>query len=871
MAMETGTIRPIRIDDEMRGSFLDYAMSVIVSRALPDARDGLKPVHRRILYTMYDMGLRANSGYKKSARIVGDVLGKYHPHGDSAVYEAMARMAQNFSMRYPLVDGQGNFGSVDGDSPAAMRYTEARLTRMAEELLTDLNANTVNFGDNYDGTMQEPLVLPAGLPNLLLNGTSGIAVGMATNIPPHNLRELNAAIGHIIDNYHRLDEVSVDDLMQFVTAPDFPTGATIIGGQELREMYATGRGHLIVRAKAEIEEMRGDRYRIVFTEIPYQTNKVSVIERMADLVRDGKIDQISDLRDESDRNGMAIVVELKRTAQPQKVLNQLYKHTQLQSTFSVQILALVNGEPRTLPLKRALQIWVEHRREVITRRSEFELKNARARAHILEGYLKALGSIDEIIRTIRAAADTDDARASLMANFDLSEAQAQAILDLQLRRIASLEQQKINEEYDQVKARIDFLLDLLGSPEKVLAVIKTDLAALTEKYGDGRRTMIDYHALGEFNEADFVRDEEILISITGRGYIKRTPATLYRSQMRGGKGVNGMTTREEDAVKYLFSANSLEYCLFFSNKGKVYAERAYQVPEADRNGKGTPINNILPLESDEKITAIAHVEDFESGYFVLCTRQGRIKRVEISSFEAVRASGLIAIDMEVGDELGWVYRSSGYDHILLVTARGYALRFDENEVRVMGRTARGVNAMRLREGDKLAGLAILNETTQTVLIVTANGFGKRSPAMQYPARGRFGFGVLTIARSATEGKFGTIVGVEALKDARADITVITHQGVALRTPAHEIRLIARAAMGVKVMDLGRKDHIVSVAVVQSDEIPVVIGEEGEEIPIIEENLAAVENIPDGEDEALDTLDGANGIVPVDEYAEDDLG
>jgi DNA gyrase subunit A len=839
MATDIGTIRPINIDDEMRGSFLDYAMSVIVARALPDARDGLKPVHRRILFTMQDMGLRATGSFKKSARIVGDVMGKYHPHGDAAIYEATARMAQPFSMRYLLVDGQGNFGSVDGDSPAAMRYTEARLTRASEELLTDLHSDTVDFVDNYDGTMQEPEVLPAGLPNLLLNGTSGIAVGMATNIPPHNLRELNAAIGYLIDHYDTLDDVSVDDLMQFVIAPDFPTGATIIGGQQLREMYGSGRGSLLVRAKAEIEEMRGDRHRIVFTEIPYQTNKVSIIERIAQLVREGKLDQISDLRDESDRQGMAIVVELKRGAQPQKVLNQLYKHTQLQSTFSVQILALVDGEPRTLPLKRALQIWIDHRRVVITRRSQFDLRNARARAHILEGYLKALGSIDAIIQTIRQAADTDDARLKLQENFDLSEAQAQAILELQLRRIASLEQQKINEEYQGILNRIAYLEDLLANVPKILALIKADLNELTAKYGDDRRTVVDYHAGGEFNETDFVRDEEVLISITGRNYVKRSPAALYRSQNRGGKGVMGMTTREEDAIMHLFSANSLDYCLFFSNRGKVYSVRAYQVPEADRNGKGTMITNILDVPSDEKITAIAHVEDFESGYFVLCTKQGRIKRVEISEFETVRSNGLIAIDLEEGDELRWVYRTTGQDHVLLVTVLGQALRFEEKEVRVMGRTARGVNAMRLREGDSLAGLAVINEAAQTLLVLTANGYGKRSPLWQYPVRSRFGMGVRTIATGSADTKIGPIVGVKALADANADITVITHQGLALRTPASEVRLIGRAAQGVRVINTGRKDRVVALTVVQG-EPPIPL--EGEDAPVVE-NLA---DVPEGD-------------------------
>jgi len=875
MAMDIGTIRPVTIGDEMRGSYLDYAMSVIVARALPDARDGLKPVHRRILYTMQDMGLRATGSFKKSARIVGDVLGKYHPHGDSAVYEAMARMAQSFSMRYPLVDGQGNFGSIDGDSPAAMRYTEARLTRISEELLTDLTANTVDFTDNYDGTLQEPIVLPAGLPNMLLNGTSGIAVGMATNIPPHNLRELTAAITYIIDHYDQFDDVSVDDLMQFVTAPDFPTGAIIIGGEELREMYATGRGHLTVRARADIEEMKNDRYRIVFTEIPYQTNKVSIIERLAQLVREGRLDQISDLRDESDRNGMGIVVELKRNAQPQKVLNQIYKYTQLQTTFNVQILALVDGEPRTLNLKRSLQIWIEHRREVITRRSLYELAHARARAHILEGYLKALGNLDAIIATIRAAQDTEDARGQLIARFELSEARAQAILDLQLRRIASLERQKINEEYDTIVARIAYLVDLLESAPKILDVIKRDLNELTDKYGDERRTTIDYHSGISFQESDFVRDEEVLISLTQRGYIKRSPAALYHSQIRGGKGVMGMTTREEDVVDHMFSANSLEHVLFFSNKGKVYAERSYQVPEADRNGKGTLVNNVLALEPDEKITAIAHVENFDSGFFVLCTRRGYIKRVRIADFSSVRNNGLIAISLDDKDQLGWVYRTSGDDHILLVTQRGQSLRFQENEVRVTGRSSRGVNAMRLRAGDKLAGMAVINASTRTLLVITANGYGKRTLLDEYPLRGRFGMGVRTLAANSADGKLGPIVSVQALSDQRADITVITREGMALRTPANEIRLIGRATQGVRVMNLSDADRIVSVAVVEGQLIDVPVSEAGDLIETADDDLVVDETLTVNDlivDEPIeDVLDEADDENVEDDASDDEGG
>ncbi|MBX3080806.1 MAG: DNA gyrase subunit A [Anaerolineae bacterium] len=829
--MAIGTIRPVSIDEEMRGSYLDYAMSVIVARALPDARDGLKPVHRRILYAMYDMGLRPNSAYKKSARIVGEVLGKYHPHGDLSVYEAMARMAQDFAMRYPLVDGQGNFGSVDGDSPAAMRYTEARMARVADELLVDLNMDTVDWGDNFDGSLQEPTVMPARLPNLLLNGSSGIAVGMATNIPPHNLRELVGAISYLIDNNHRVDDISIDELMEFVKGPDFPTGASILAGEELREVYSTGRGRLTVRATAEIEEMKGgERHRIVVTEIPYQLNKVTVIERIAEMVKDGKLDQISDLRDESDRHGMGIVIELKRNAQPKKVLNQLYKYTQLQTTFSVQMLALVDGEPRTIGLKKALQIYIDHRREVITRRSRFELKQAQARAHILEGYLKALANIDRVIAIIRGAEDTDAARTSLMASFDLSELQARAILDLQLRRIASLERLKIEEEYTQVTDRIAYLEDLLAHDEKLLAVIRADVNEIADKYGDKRRTKMDYESGADFNEADLIREEEVLVSITQRGYIKRTPSALYRAQHRGGRGVTGMATRNEDTVAHLVSANSLSHILFFTNKGKVYAERTFAIPEADRNGKGTLINALLALEPDEHITTIACVNNFENGYFVFCTQNARIKRVELSEFSAVRSNGLIAIGLNEEDTLRWVRRSSGNDTLLIVTAKGRAIRFHEDEVRVMGRQAAGVRAIRLREGDRLAGVDVLDETVKTILVVTARGFGKQTPVDLYPIRGRNGMGVLNIARSALP-KTGDIVSAHALRD-EEDITLITAEGIALRTRSANVRIAGRATHGVHLIKLPKRDQVVSVAVVEGSPEEKELDENGNVIEAI---------------------------------------
>ena len=814
---EIGIVRPVNINEEMRGSYLDYAMSVIVARALPDARDGLKPVHRRILFAMHEMGLRYNSSYKKSARVVGDVLGKYHPHGDSAVYEAMARMVQDFSLRYPLVDGQGNFGSVDGDSPAAMRYTEARLARIAEELLVDIGMDTVNFIDNYDGTQQEPEVLPARLPNLLLNGTSGIAVGMATSIPPHNLRELATAITYLIDNYGRIEEISVDELMEFVHGPDFPTGATIIADEGLIEAYATGRGRVVVRAKAEFEEMKGgERHRIVFTEIPYQVSKTLIIERIVSLVREGRIDAIADLRDESDRNGMRMTVELKRGAQPLKVLNQLYKYTQLQSTFSIQMLALVNGEPRTLGLKRALQIYIEHRYDVIVRRSEFELGKLRARAHILEGLLKALSSIDRIIQTIRASDDSDSARTELMNRFELSEAQANAILEMQLRRLAALEQQKLQDEYDEVMSRIAYLEDLLASPEKILGLIRDDLNELAETFGDGRRTEMLYGVSTEFNEADLVRDERVIISMTTRGYIKRVPSSTYRSQRRGGRGIIGMSTGDEDALSDLFSAGSLDYLLFFSNRGKVYCERAFSIPETSRTAKGTLIHSILPLEAHEKITAILPVSDFsavEGWYFVMATRYGRIKRVHLEDFAAVRPSGLIAISLDEGDTLNWVKYSNGRQHIVLVTEGGQAVRFDEKAVRVMGRPAAGVNAIRLLRDDVVAGMDVIKEDDTHMLVVTRNGHGKRTPLDEYAVRGRYGVGVRTLARNE---KTGPIVAMRCIKEAD-DILLMSENGVIIRTQLDEIRETGRSTQGVTVMNLTDGDTVVGLALMDVEE------------------------------------------------------
>lgn len=793
-------------------------MSVIVARALPDARDGLKPVHRRILYAMHDMGIRSNTAYKKSARIVGDVLGKYHPHGDSAVYDAMARMAQDFSLRYPLVDGQGNFGSVDGDSPAAMRYTEARLAKLAEELLADLNMNTVDFTDNYDGSTQEPLVLPARLPNLLLNGASGIAVGMATNIPPHNLRELAQAITYVIDNYDRAAEITVDELMEFVHGPDFPTGAQVVVTDELKEAYATGKGRVVMRAKSETEEMKGGRFRLVFTAIPYQVSKAGLIERIVELVRSGRLEQISDLRDESDRNGMRLVVELKYGAQPMTVLNRLYKYTQLQSTFSIQMLALVHGEPRTLSLSRALQIYIDHRYEVIVRRSEFELEKLRARAHILEGLLKALSSLDAIIQTIRSAETVDVARENLIARFDLSEAQANAILEMQLRRLAALEQQKIQEEFNEIMARIAYLEDLLASPQKILDVIRADINQMAEEYGDSRKTDILYGVTTEFDESDLVREEEVVISLTSRGYIKRVPSSAYRAQRRGGKGVMGMQTKEEDVLLEIFTASSLDNLLFFSNKGKVYCQKAFHVPESGRANRGTLIQTILPLEVDEQITAILPVASFEDqpGYFVMLTQQGRIKRVALEEFAAVRPSGLIAMSLDPDDYLGWVKYSDGDQDIIIVTQQGQSIRFHESEVRVMGRPAAGVNAIRLEKleyQDLVAGMDVVNYDHTHVLVVTLNGFGKKTPVEEYKTQGRYGIGIRTLARNE---KTGPIVAMRCATG-NDDIMLITLNGVVLRTNLDEIRETGRSTQGVTLMNVADDDEVVSMTLMEAFE------------------------------------------------------
>jgi DNA gyrase subunit A len=811
-----GSVQMVDIDEQMRTAYIDYAMSVIVARALPDARDGLKPVHRRILFAMQELGMRSNSAYKKSARIVGEVLGKYHPHGDAAVYESMARMAQDFSMRYMLVDGQGNFGSVDGDSPAAMRYTEARLAKMAEEMLADIEKNTVNFTDNFDGSLQEPQVLPSRLPNLLLNGSSGIAVGMATNIPPHNLKELSAAIIYLINNYDTIDDVPVEDLMKFITGPDFPTGGIIVGKEGIEQAYGTGRGRIVMRGLAHIEEMKAGRYRIVITEIPYQVNKTTLIERIADLARSGKIDTISDLRDESDRRGMNIVIELKKNAQPKKVLNRLFKYTPLQSTFGVSMLALVDNEPRTLPLKKALHLFIQHRQEVITRRIQFDLDKARHRAHILEGLLIALTNLDDVIDTIRKSPDAEIAKERLITRFNLSEIQAQAILDMQLRRLAALERQKIEDEYKQTQTQIAYFEDLLADPKKILAIIQEDMNELTEKFGDERRTRVAVEASEDFNEEDLVPDEAVLVSMTARGYIKRVAVASYRSQGVGGKGVTGHSTKQEDEVINLIPAHTLDTMLFFSDRGKVYSEKVYQIPDADRTNKGIPLVNILSLDPGEVITAAVSVPKFDEGKFItLATTKGRVKRMSLSALSAVRPSGIISISLAEGDELGWARLTNGKDDVILVTEHGQALRFSEEILRAMGRTASGVTGIRLADQDKVASMEVV-EPDGALVLITTKGYGKRTLLTKYPSKRRGARGIATTSKKAL-GSIGLIASARVVQESD-DLTIISANGQVLRAKVKNLRLAGRATRGVRMMGVKEGDRVVSLARTSSAEL-----------------------------------------------------
>jgi DNA gyrase subunit A len=805
------SVQPIDIGEQMRSSYLDYAMSVIVARALPDARDGLKPVHRRILFAMHDMGIRSTSSFKKSASIVGQVLGKYHPHGDVAIYDATARLAQDFSMRYPLIDGQGNFGSIGGDPPAAMRYTEARLDAMAEELLADIDKDTVDFTDNFDGSLKEPVVLPTRLPNMLLNGSSGIAVGMATNIPPHNLVELVGALRYVIDHWEKSDNITTENLLKFVKGPDFPTGGIIAGLDGIRDLYSKGKGQLLVRAKSRIEEGRRGRMRIVISEIPYQLNLTNLIERIADLVREGRLDGIADLRDESDREGLSIVIELKAGAEPRLVLNRLYKYTPLQSTFAAQMLALVDGEPRLLSLKRALQIFVEHRQSVITRRSKFELEKAKARGHILEGLRKALKNLEEVIETIRKSPDADVAKERLMTKFKLSEKQSQAILDMQLRRLAALERKKIEDEYKEITERIVYLEDILKSPKKILTLIREDLGEMEKAYGDERKTTIDAEGKGkeDLTEESLIADEAVLVSLTQQGYVKRVAAKTFKAQTRGGAGVKGHATKDEDEVLILVPARTLDTVLFFSDRGKVYSEKAYRIPDADRTARGTPIINVLSMSSGETITAAVPVPDFKAAEFcMMSTRKGKIKRMALNEFEAVRPSGLIAMGLDKGDELAWVRLAGGKDQVILATQQGKALRFPISKVRPMGRQAAGVKAITIKGKDQLAGMEIV-ETGGDLLVVTTKGYGKRTSLKQYAAKGRGTSGMLTIDVKA----LSTIGHVAAVRVVQAadEVTIISTGGVVLRTKVKDIKQAGRATRGVRLMNVASGDSVATLA------------------------------------------------------------
>ena len=815
------------------------------------------------------MGIRPSSSYKKSARIVGEVLGKYHPHSDSAVYDAMARMAQDFSMRYPLVDGQGNFGSIGGDPPAAMRYTEAKMDKLAGEMLVDIEKETVNYTDNFDGSLQEPNVLPSRLPNLLLNGSSGIAVGMASNIPPHNLNELVDALQFMIDEYDRVDEVTIDELLEFVKGPDFPTGGYIVGVEGVRDVYRSGRGQITVRGKAEIEEMRGDRYRIVISEIPYQINLTNLIERIASLARSGRLEGVSDLRDESDRNGLSIILELRRGAQPRTVLNRLYKYTPLMTTFSAQILALVDGEPLTLTLKKCLQVFVDHRVEVITRRTEYDLGKAKARSHILEGLMIALANLDDVISTIRKSTDADQARASLVRLFKLSEEQAQAILEMRLRRLSALERQKIEAEYKEVHELIEYLEDLLAHPKKILRLIKEDLADLKEKYGDERRTKFDLEGVKDFNEEDLVRDEAILISITQRGYIKSVDLKSYRAQGRGGKGVIGHTTKEEDEVMILLPARTKDIVLFFTDRGKVYSEKAYRIPESRRTAQGTVIQNIFAMGANEKVTAVLRVRDFSAAeYCMMVTRNGRAKRVSLSEFESVRPSGLIAISLDDDDELGWVRMTSGKDDVIIVTEKGQALRFDEDNVRSMGRQAQGVIGIRLRGNDKVTSMEVADPDGD-LLVVTTGGIGKRTPMEQYVTKSRGTLGVKTIDTTAIKS-IGKIAAARVVTQ-EDQLTLISTNGQVLRTEVENIKQAGRATRGVIVMNLDKGDSVASLAIISPKDMEQVapdLGENGSEEP---GNQPEVEDVVDPELDAteLDEIEEVDHLELDDDQEEDE--
>ncbi|MBI4436718.1 MAG: DNA gyrase subunit A [Candidatus Omnitrophica bacterium] len=797
---------PVGIDDEMKASYLSYAMSVIVGRALPDVRDGLKPVHRRILFAMRELGLEHTKAYKKSARIVGETLGKYHPHGDTAVYDTLVRMVQDFSLRYPLVDGQGNFGSIDGDAPAAMRYTEARMASISELVLADIDKETVDFTPNFDDTLKEPVVLPSVLPNLLVNGSSGIAVGMATNIPPHHLGEVVDGITAAIDN----PDISVKELMSFIKGPDFPTGGIIRGKKGIESSYLTGRGHVRVYAKADVEEIKGGREAVILSEIPYQVNKTTLIEQIAKLVQDKKIEGISDLRDESDKEGMRIVVELKRDTNAQIVLNQLYEHTQMQTTFGVIMLALVNNRPHVLNLKQMIEEYIRHRKEVIVRRTTFELNKAQARAHILEGLKKALANLDRVIETIKKSKDPQTAKTALMEKFDFSAEQAQAILDLQLQRLTSLEREKIDQEYVELLKKIELYESILKSEKKVLEIIKQELKEAKEKYGDERRTQIVAKEI-DLDIEDLIQEEDVVITVSHAGYIKRLPVDTYRSQRRGGKGVTGAQTREEDFIEHLFTASTHDYILFFTNRGRLYWLKVHEIPQASRTAKGKPIVNVLEVK-DETITSMIPVSEFsEETSLVMVTKLGTLKKTPLIAFSNPRKGGLIAITLEKGDELVEAEIGAKKDEVVLATRKGKAIRFAATQVRDMGRSAKGVRGIRLEKHDEVIGMEIA-EPKATLLTVTEQGFGKRTRLDQYRTQGRGGKGIINIK---TTKKNGEVVSLTTVED-DDEIMVMTQNGMIVRIPTKDIRTVGRSAIGVRIMRLDPKDKVTSVAKVEGE-------------------------------------------------------
>ncbi len=803
-----GKVKNVEIESEMQESYISYAMSVIIGRALPDVRDGLKPVHRRILYAMQDMGMRHNTPYKKCARIVGEVLGKYHPHGDTAVYDSMVRMAQDFSHRYTLVDGHGNFGSVDGDSPAAMRYTEARLSRIAEELLFDLDKNTVDFVDNFDSSLKEPSVLPSKFPNLLVNGSSGIAVGMATNIPPHNLGEVIDGVIYYIDH----PDATVRDLFKKIKGPDFPTGGIIMGMGGIIEAYETGRGRVIVRGKVHTEQSGKGKDQIIISELPYQVNKARMIEKIAELVKEKKIDGISDLRDESDKSGMRVVIELKRDVIPDVVINLLHKHTQLEDTFGIIMLALVDGIPKTLSLPRLIEEYIKHRYTVVVRKTKYELQKAEERAHVLEGLLIALNNLDEVIKTIKTSKDVQVAKKRLIKEFDLTPVQAQAILDLKLQRLTGLERDKIKAESKELIEKIKYLKELLGSDDMVYDVIKDELIEIKKKYSDKRRTEITTKT-SDIEIEDLIAEEENVISVTHSGYIKRVPVTTFRKQGRGGRGVTGTNLKEEDFVEHLFISTTHHYIMFFSNLGKVYRLKVYELPIGSRTAKGKAIVNLLPFKPGERVAAIIATKDYgEDEYFIMATKKGMVKKTRMAAYNSSRKDGIIAITIKEGDELIGVEKTNGSNDIVLVSKNGRAIRFSESDCRPIGRTSQGVKGMRLSKDDEVLSMMVVREIDCELFVLTENGFGKRTKISKYNKKRRGGLGVKTIKIT---GKRGKVAGAGILKDGY-DVMVMSTTGILIRIPAKSISRIGRSTQGVKIMNLDKEAKVASYGIVASD-------------------------------------------------------